>query len=112
VRTATLALALVILALACSTKQIRVSPVADLRTVNSAIELEINGDGVDPAVINGLKRHLMATESVNVGTPPAGWRRPRWRSLECEPTRLLISAESPAASPAQYDLGQLRDCRA
>ena len=53
-----LALTLVALASACSTRQIRVSPASDLRSLGSSIQLEINGGDVDPAVINDLKRYL------------------------------------------------------
>ena len=55
-----LALTLSILMSACSTKQIHVSPTSNIQNISTSIQLGINGDDVDPAVINDLTRYLMA----------------------------------------------------
>jgi hypothetical protein len=55
-----LALTLLTIMSACSTKQVRVSPASDLKNISTGIQLDVNGGDVDPAVINELKRYLMA----------------------------------------------------
>ena len=59
-KTMILALTLAVMASACSTKQVHVSPASDLRDGGSTIQLVINGGDVDPAVISDLTRYLKA----------------------------------------------------
>ncbi len=48
------------LASACSTQQVQVQPATNLKTIGSSVALDIHGKNVDPAVIDGLTRHLKA----------------------------------------------------
>ncbi len=45
---------------ACSAKQIHVQPAANLQSISSQVELHVRGGDVDPSVIDGLTRYLMA----------------------------------------------------
>jgi hypothetical protein len=55
-----LALTLFTVMSACSTKKIHISPDSNLKNISTGIQLGIDGGDVDPAVINDLKRYLMA----------------------------------------------------
>jgi hypothetical protein len=55
-----LALTLFTIMSACSTKQIHISPASNLKNISTGIQLSVNGGDVDPAVINDLKRYVMA----------------------------------------------------
>ena len=45
---------------ACSSSQVHVQPAASLKTISSNVALTVDGDGVDPAVVEGLTRYLKA----------------------------------------------------
>jgi uncharacterized protein DUF4410 len=59
-RTTLLLLTIAMLVSACSTKQVHVQPAANLKAISSSVALDIHGDAVDRAVLDGLTRYLKA----------------------------------------------------
>src|SRR5438132_10268017 len=57
---AVLVFAVAMMLSACSAKQIHIQPKESLKSISSSIVLTVDGEGVDPTVIDGLTRYITA----------------------------------------------------